>query len=1070
VYNGSGTPAFGVNTMQPLQGQHRTDFLSFVGNLQPMQGTPSYWMFSQADAYLRAPLSVNGPWASIPGTQATPYLACRRNYHIMMTDGRWNLAYSSPPVTDNGTTAFILGDGTTSYGATAQTRIYRDSDPGGNANDVGTLADWAFYSWAKPLQATTSLTQLQPDNTAVKPSPDYTSAPLTETIGGVALQKFWNPKYDPATWPHLVTYTIGFSNDAVQWPGNGMPASCNSAAACPQVSPYYSYATSAVNQIQPPTQQVPFGYDGDFPSLVSGTKLWPDLQGPSNELNHSLDLWHAALNGRGNFFAVTQPQDLENAFRQIIQAINVANEPSVSSMAASGFNASRTAVGTFIAGYDPTNAWAGYVKSMLIQPNGTTGDNPAWGGQTTAQKLDSRTPYSATSRVVLAWSNKWAGSNVTGGAPFAFSNFSPEQQAMLNSGGGGDDRVQYLRGNRDKEVQKSGTLRNRTSIQGDIVNSSVWYTGAPANLYSMVGYSNFVSSKGSRPPMIYVGGNDGMLHGFSAADGSEKIAYVPRGVVPTLSQLTDPGYNHIYYVDGSPMTGDANFNGGGNDSAYAVTLGGGAGSSDWRTVLVGTLGAGGRGYFVLDVTNPPSFSESNANSLVLTDHTRGNAETQATTCPNPMSGGSAALAACNAAWIVDNDMGNITASPVLDDVDGLRSTQIALMNNNKWAAVLGNGYNSPNQRPVLLIQYLDGTAMTLKAIPVTGAAYASDNGLAAPRLVDINGDGRVDVAYAGDNQGNLWKFDLTSSNDSDWGVAFGGQPLFTATGPASLGGGRNLAQPISAPPTVRANNRKMDTGNLANPQAPVGGMMVAFGTGRNVSVDDPASTAVQTLYSVLDNTRYTTIDTGLGQRLQVAAAHGSVGDPDYVPAPAPLGTGVAAANLAQQTITSPGSTYSTVTANDDLNPSTWLGRNGWYLDFSATGERLLQSIQFYDGTNILSLYSQVPPKSNADTTPGAESCESAGVASGSMYLTLVNIMDGKMSPIPLVDTNGDGRYTDEDGLVGHMQVDYGPHTQTAIGDHILDSTPNKIPKCPGDPSCLNRPPIQSLLPSWRQWQ
>ncbi len=93
--------------------------------------------------------------------------------------------------------------------------------------------------------------------------------------------------------------------------------------------------------------------------------------------------------------------------------------------------------------------------------------------------------------------------------------------------------------------------------------------------------------------MIYVGGNDGMLHGFSAQDGTEKIAYVPEGVIPSLTRLTAPAYDqqHRYFVDGSPMTGDAN-------TSTDPT------SPDWRTLLVGTLGAGGRGYFVLDVTNP----------------------------------------------------------------------------------------------------------------------------------------------------------------------------------------------------------------------------------------------------------------------------------------------------------------------------------------------------------------------------------------------------------------------------------------------------------------------------------
>ena len=83
----------GVNSMKVLKSTHRTNFLSFVNSLTPNNNTPAHWMFEQADGYMRQPLGVNSPWASVPGTTDTPYLGCRRNYHIMMTDGRWN---SSP--------------------------------------------------------------------------------------------------------------------------------------------------------------------------------------------------------------------------------------------------------------------------------------------------------------------------------------------------------------------------------------------------------------------------------------------------------------------------------------------------------------------------------------------------------------------------------------------------------------------------------------------------------------------------------------------------------------------------------------------------------------------------------------------------------------------------------------------------------------------------------------------------------------------------------------------------------------------------------------------------------------
>lgn len=93
VDSGDNPSSLNTNSMRPFAGTHRTNFLSFVNGLSAKDGTPSHLMFSQADAYMRRPLSKNGPWSGNPGgadKAATTYLGCRRNYHIFMTDGRWN--------------------------------------------------------------------------------------------------------------------------------------------------------------------------------------------------------------------------------------------------------------------------------------------------------------------------------------------------------------------------------------------------------------------------------------------------------------------------------------------------------------------------------------------------------------------------------------------------------------------------------------------------------------------------------------------------------------------------------------------------------------------------------------------------------------------------------------------------------------------------------------------------------------------------------------------------------------------------------------------------------------------
>ncbi|MBP7454149.1 MAG: pilus assembly protein PilC [Ottowia sp.] len=1019
-------PGMAENSMRPLESTHRTNFRDFVNRLRPSGGTPSHPMFKQADAYMRRGLDQNSPWASKPGEQGAPYLACRRNYHIFMSDGRWNTYYDQvPPSGEGDSFTQTLPDGKT-YN---KQRPYAD-----NAN--GTLADWAFYSWAKPLQ-TSGLTG------QVKTTDEYNAAPATESFGpGATLDKYWNPKYNPATWANMVTYTIGFSNDAVTWPGDPT--------------------------IIAPTQKVPFDYTGSFPDLVTGARWWPAMS--LGESVRALDLWHAALNGRGRFYAVEQAEDLEKAFREILGKINSENKPGTSSAATSGSSVSRSDVGQYVAEYDPTKGWSGTIKAYKVKADGTTeAEGAPWDAAGTAKKLDDLSNAAIASRVVLSWGDATA---VNRGVPFKWASDESRLSTAQKTALGGQDQLNYLRG--DKSKQRASVddttqpFRWRASRQGDIVNSQVWYTGRPVSNHALPGYSAFTRINRNRTPMLYVGGNDGMLHGFSVKDGgTELLAYVPRGVYGNLKKLTEPNYSHRYFVDGSPMTGDVNIANNPSDTTIAP---------DWRTLLVGTLGAGGRGYFVLDVTNPdkepdgtnikaPKFAEGNAAQLVVMDRTLLGNEA---TAPDPDD--------------ANADLGHVTAAPVRDEDIGQRAAQITRLNDDRWAVVMGNGYNSANQRPVLLIQYLDG-AKELLRIPVTtdaaGTGEAQDNGLAAPQLVDLNGDGRADVVYAGDNRGNLWKFDLTAITPGEdangivtgtgWKVAFGGQPLFTAehgSGPSAK------RQPISAPPIVRANDRMQQVGTGASLKTvPVGGMMVAFGTGRNVTTADPGSTDVQTLYSVLDNTRYKVIDTALGKRLQVHPGHscgGTTGCTD-VPAPAPLGTGVGAAKLAKQKVTGSASGKGGLAADtpsQELKLETWKDFNGWYLDFPVAGERLLKPMSFYDGSNVLAVYSQVPQRpsgSAGDAT--VESCDEVTVNGEQQFRTFVNIMDGKNPRVPLMDGNADGVINHLDAPFSRTNTTAGTHNIVTTGPHSAGDVDdkNKIEK-------LARFPEQALRPVWRQLQ
>ena len=806
----------------------------------------------------------------------------------------------------------------------------------------------------------------------------------------------------------------------------------------------------------------------------------------------SLDMWHAAINGRGRYYAVSEAEDLAKAFTEIIGKISEESaalpEKIGAGSSSSGYNVSQSNAGIFGSIYSPLKGWSGSITATrAIAPEEyacPTEADPAakcyrfpdtiagWQGKSTADRLDEAWPAdgSVDSRLVLSWSDA-----TNQGIPFKWSSdtaigYSTSQKLALLGATSGDTTldplktkginiVNYIRGDRRLEgTTTEKPLRERFSRQGDVVNSEIWYTGRPSSNYAM-GYSGFVTAQKNRTPILYVGGNDGMLHGFSATDGKEMIAYVPRGVIGGLKALTDKDYQHRYYVDGSPMTGDIKD------------------SSTWKTLLVGSLGAGGKGYFVLDVTNPGSFGTASAADLVVLDRTRAQSEAE----PNCSALSGTAKTACDATVADIRDMGNITAQPGRKPANKQETTQITRLNNGRWAVVMGNGYNSTNQRPVLLVQYLDGDK-ALKRIQATtdaaGSGNAADNGLASPTLVDLDGDGKTDVVYAGDNLGNLWKFDLTSATDSDWQVAFGNnKPLFTARGPATLTSTtRDRVQPITAPPIVRANDRSMTVGTGASAKTvPVGGMMVAFGTGRNLTSNDrrtDITQPVQTLYSVLDNTRYRMKSDKSSLEVHPGAGDCTTAPATCVPAPAQVGT-IAnnGAPLAKQTIAAVSGTMSvddaTVNATQELKKETWASYKGWYLDLPFAGERLLKPMQFFDGSNILAVYSESPSGTkNSESDNINESCVPVKVdtSAGSQFRTLVNIMDGKIPTVQLVDTDNNGIYNVvADKKVARVAVKTGTPILITKRDRIADITGGG-----GARDTLNRMPEQSMRPSWRQ--
>ncbi len=290
-----------------------------------------------------------------------------------------------------------------------------------------------------------------------------------------------------------------------------------------------------------------------------------------------------------------------------------------------------------------------------------------------------------------------------------------------------------------------------------------------------------------------------MLHGFNAETGDEKFAYVPGLLLDSVAELADPGYEHRFYVDGSPTVLDARW--------------GGQSNASWYSVLASGLGSGGRGIFTLDVTDPDNFSEANANQLALFEY--GPATEQQL------------FAGSDGSDTDELHLGYIYGRP-----------SIVQLENGRYALVFGNGYFSPSGKAALYIIYLDaaadGTISTsdvMRLVP-SSAANSGENGLSTVSLIDRDKDGQMDTAYAGDLLGNLWRFDL-SDDSSTWQNSI--THLFSAK--------QGDAYPLIT--------TAVEVG-----RHPEGGLMLFFGTGSRPGRSLPTSQArgaVDGFYAIRDD-------------------------------------------------------------------------------------------------------------------------------------------------------------------------------------------------------------------------
>jgi type IV pilus assembly protein PilY1 len=596
--------------------------------------------------------------------------------------------------------------------------------------------------------------------------------------------------------------------------------------------------------------------------------------------------------------------------------------------------------------YDPTTQTVGVAtKANWDASCNLTGAKAPTGCATTG--ASSVTAQGSSNRVILSW-------NGTNGIPFQYASLTSAQKTTITAGdvtANTANRVNYLRGDTTNEINSSGVglYRARNSVLGDIIDSSPTWVGPPNNPYTTVwadrlytsaaalengtnNYTSFISTSGTRLNVVYGGSNDGLLHGFRSGafdssgkyvnnstypnDGYEVLAYMPGAVVNTIHNTTDATldysnsqYGHNFFVDGTPATDDLFY------------------KNAWHTWLVGGLGAGGSALYALDVTNPANFSEGKAATVVI-------GEWNATNLSCANNGG------CN------SNLGNTYGVPV-----------IRRLHDGNWGVIFGNGYGSSSGDAGIYVMVVNATT-GVKTFYYLGTG-TKGNGIASPAPADLDGDHITDYVYAGDLLGNVWRFDLTSTDEAKWVAQ---KPILVFNDPS--------AHPITTKLGIAVT--PMSTG------APR--LMIDFGTGQRI----PLTNASPATYDAGAHAIYGIWDANMTSWNALSkATYASLPTPDAI----------TLSNLQVQVLTPKADGNMDATSNPicwaDLTTCASTKQYGFYMLLPGTAEQIIFNPLVFQGALIVNTTIPVP------TADSATSCKSP-VETG--YTLALSLSTG--APIP----------------------------------------------------------------------
>lgn len=690
---------------------------------------------------------------------------CQPNFHLLSTDGYWNsdLAYTSRGNNDKTVPSLTNLPGATGFTVGSNfPRPYYE----GSTSTSNNVADLAMYYWIRDIRST-----------------------LADKV-----------KDAVAPWQHVTMYGLSIGARG--------------------------------------TISYPTGID----AITGGTSNWPAADGAGGPEGVD-DLWHGAVNTRGKFFNASNPRNLAES---IVSALADFTDQSGTGVGVGlgGAQLSTTNQYAYKTSYE-AGLWGDVKKYGInittgvlpVDTNGNPTSPPVWSAAT---QLDAQ---AAVSGSTIGWDTRrrivTINTSTNASVPFRLASLSTAQQASLNAGWSSVPSaptagavLNFLRGDKSNEGVGTTNFRTRSHILGDIVYSSAVPVGAPSAPYSDTGaagspnpgYNAFKTAKASRAAAVYVGANDGMLHAFddtTANGGKETWAYVPAALFTNgdpndTAHTATPAFQlgalsfrrggiplhaHKFYVNATPRVADVDF-ANTNTSTPPAT------GNDWRTVLVGGLGAGGRAVYALDVTNPVAAPPP----VVSTD-------TETTVATKVL-------------WeYTEANLGYVYDAPTLAKTSAYG-----------WVVLVASGYNNPGGKGFLYVlnpnsPLKSGQLLKKIALPSDTGTDASPTGLGVIRAYTASRQNPyVLQVYGGDLKGNVWRFDLSSSDPTAW----------SAAKIATLKDASNNAQPITSGVRVEIDqNNNVDR-------------YLFVGTGRLLDQGDLTDTSVtNTMYVIKDGNRTT---------------------------------------------------------------------------------------------------------------------------------------------------------------------------------------------------------------------